>query len=567
MNESWKIPVAYFLVNGLSAETRANLLKTCLSECYRVGVDIIAITLDGCSSNINAATLLGCDLKQPSNLKTTFGHPECNLDVAIMFDPCHMVKLVRNSFESKRQFFDGSGRKIRWQSLENLVKLQKNVGLNFANKITPRHIYFRNQVMTVKLATQIMSMHVANALKLCDEILTSSLFVDTEGTVDFIEMLNHLFEIFNSKSSDLYGMKKPLSLKTANDIIVFLEIAKQYILNLYIFTKYRHKVGKKITIKIIKKKIVASKHKTGFLGFLVCIESLKHLYTTLIEGQRLQHIATHRFSQDHIEILFGAIRQHGVYNNNPSVMQFKGIFKKILQRLKTKSSFLGNCLSLEDTALTCSSGVDNINSTVSRRTMDEEIYSIESDSKSISTIENVIETNVAVFSAMLNQESVKTTTKQIVGYISGWVSRKLASVLKCSTCIDSLYSNNKLWFHKLIILKTMGGLCFSSEDVFQICLKSESIIKNYIKEMGHTSLPDHRDIQILKNRILKSFIGCNDVLSSLHQHSLEQHPTFDHRVQLIRAVIDKFIHVRLHFAHKTSESNYKRQKTNKLCLF
>lgn len=28
MNESWKIPVAYFLVNGLSAETRKNLLKT-----------------------------------------------------------------------------------------------------------------------------------------------------------------------------------------------------------------------------------------------------------------------------------------------------------------------------------------------------------------------------------------------------------------------------------------------------------------------------------------------------------------------------------------------------------
>lgn len=42
MNECWKIPVADFLVNGLSAETRANLLKTCLSECYNVGVDIVA---------------------------------------------------------------------------------------------------------------------------------------------------------------------------------------------------------------------------------------------------------------------------------------------------------------------------------------------------------------------------------------------------------------------------------------------------------------------------------------------------------------------------------------------
>lgn len=112
-----------------------------------------------------------------------------------------MIKLVRNSFESKRKFFDGSGRKIRWQLLENLVKLQKNVGLNFANKITPRHIYFRNEVMKVKLATQLMS--VANALKLCDEILTPSLFVDTKGTVDFIDIFNNLFDVFNSKSFDL----------------------------------------------------------------------------------------------------------------------------------------------------------------------------------------------------------------------------------------------------------------------------------------------------------------------------------------------------------------------------
>lgn len=424
--------------------------------------------------------------------------------------------------------------------------------------------------MKVKLATQIMSMSVANALKLCNEILTSSLFVDTEGTVDFIEIFNHLFDVFNSKSSDLYVMKKPLSLKNANDIIAFLEKAKLYILNLYIFIKYRREVRKRITVKIIKKKIIESKNKTGFLGFLICIESLKHLYTTLVEGQRLRYIATYRLSQDHIEMLFGTIRRHGGYNNNPNVIQFKGIFKKILQHLEMKSSFLGNCLPLEDiTVLTCSSAVHNINSTVSRRTMDDEIDSLENDSDLINAtaVENDINTNVEVFSTMLNNESVKKTTEQIIGYISGWVARKLASVLKCSTCTNSLYCNNKLWFHKLIILKNMGGLCFPSEDVFQICLKSESIIKNHIKEMGHIILPDHKDIQILKNRILKSFISCNDVFGSLHQHSLEQHPTFDHRVHLIRAVIEKFINVRLHFAHKSSASNYKRQKRNKLSLF
>lgn len=237
------------------------------------------------------------------------------------------------------------------------------------------------------------------------------------------------------------------------------------------------------------------------MGFFICIESLKHLYT-LVEGQRLQFIATYRLSQDHIEMLFGAIRRHGGYNNNPNVIQFKGIFKKILQHLEMKSSFLGNCLPLEDiTVLTCSSAVHNINSTVSIRNMDEEIDSIENDSQLVNAtaVENDINTNVEVFSTMLNQEGVKKTTEQIVGYISGWVSRKLASVLKCT---DSLYCNNKLWFHKMIILKNMGGLCFASEDVFRICLKSESIIKNHIKEMGHIILPDHKDYQIKKKKTI-----------------------------------------------------------------
>ncbi|KAG6439035.1 hypothetical protein O3G_MSEX000428, partial [Manduca sexta] len=264
MNESWKIPVAYFLVNGLSAETRANLLKISLSECYSVGVDIVAITFDGCAPNINAANLLGCDLKHPSRLKTTFKHPECDLEVAIMLDACHMIKLVRNSFEAKRLIFDESGKRIRWQLLINLVKFQKNVGLNFANKISVRHIHFRNEVMKVKLATQIMSMSVANALRLCNEVVTSSLFKDTEGTIDFLTIFNNLFDILNSKSSDLYGLKKPLSAKNAGEVLQYLEKARQYILGLSIFVKYRREFRQRITMKVMKRKILESKNKTGF---------------------------------------------------------------------------------------------------------------------------------------------------------------------------------------------------------------------------------------------------------------------------------------------------------------
>ncbi|RVE54765.1 hypothetical protein evm_000532 [Chilo suppressalis] len=119
MNENWKLPVAYFFVNTLTAECKANLIKICLEKCYEVGVDVVAITFDGCRSNFSAAKLLGCKLDSVNCLKTTFNHPSCDMDVAVFPDPGHMIKLVRNSFESKKVLFNAEGQQIKWQFLES----------------------------------------------------------------------------------------------------------------------------------------------------------------------------------------------------------------------------------------------------------------------------------------------------------------------------------------------------------------------------------------------------------------------------------------------------------------
>lgn len=559
MNESWKIPIAYFLVNELSAEFRANLLKTCLVQCYNVGVDIFAITFDGCAASLNAAELLGCNLKNPKCLKTTFKHPEDDYEVAVLLDPCHMMKLIRNTCEAKRLIIDENGKRIRWQLLTNLVKFQKNVTLNFANKFSPRHIHFRNEIMKVHLGTRSMSRSVANTLKLCNEIVTSSLFIDTEGTINFITILNNLFDILNSKSSDSYGLKKPISEENSVEVFDHLETARSYILGLSIHIKYRHLFPKHTTINVVKTRIVESRNRTGFLGLLICIESIQYLFTLLVKGRLLKYLQTYRLSQDNVEILFGHIKGHGGYNNNPNAIQFKEIFKKYLQHIETRS-FLGNLLPLANIpTLICSSAVQNINCSVSKRAYDdEEILEDIEDEENTYTID----TNVEVLSGMLKHETIKKISDQIVGYISGWVSMKLMKLLKCETCTDRLLSKNKLWFHKLIVLKNMEGLCYSSEDVYKICLNSENIIRQYIKQYGSSIFGDARDIEHIKNRILKSFIGCN-VFDTLNNHSLEQHPTHNHRLHLIRAVVDRFINARIHFDYKNNPNDI----MNKLSLF
>lgn len=114
----------------------------------------------------------------------------------------------------------------------------------------------------------------------------------------------------------------------------------------------------------------------------------------------------------------------------------------------------------------------------------------------------------------------------------------------------------------------MGGLCYSSESMFIVCLKSENILKAHIKANG-LYFTKNEEIDVVKNRILKSFINSN-VFSELNDHLMSQPPTFNHRMLLIKAIIEKYVNVRLHSEYKNNpdlNKKSKRQKRNKLNLF
>ncbi|KAL4136394.1 hypothetical protein QTP88_007942 [Uroleucon formosanum] len=56
-------------------------------------------------------------------------------------------------------------------------------------------------------------------------------------------------------------------------------------------------------------------------------------------------------SQDHIEMLFSAIRSKGGFNNNPTVSQFEAAYKSIIVHSEIKSSSSANCMALDDTTI------------------------------------------------------------------------------------------------------------------------------------------------------------------------------------------------------------------------
>ncbi|CAB4002143.1 DNA transposase THAP9 [Paramuricea clavata] len=62
----------------------------------------------------------------------------------------------------------------------------------------------------------------------------------------------------------------------------------------------------------------------------------------------MNYILTYKFSQDHLELFFGAIRSSGGFNNNPTAEQFTAAYKRLLLRSSIQGRN-GNCTKQDET--------------------------------------------------------------------------------------------------------------------------------------------------------------------------------------------------------------------------
>ena len=141
VNDSFKLPVAYFLIDGLGGTERTNLVNQCLAKLHDVGVSVVSLTFDGSASNLAMVKNLGCNLDAFSdNFKTSFKHPSSDHNVCVFLDPCDMLKLVRNTLGDKKSLVDGSDSFINWHYVDNLHKLQEREELHSGNRLRSAHI-------------------------------------------------------------------------------------------------------------------------------------------------------------------------------------------------------------------------------------------------------------------------------------------------------------------------------------------------------------------------------------------------------------------------------------------
>ncbi|KAL4127030.1 hypothetical protein QTP88_011228 [Uroleucon formosanum] len=336
---TWKIPVGYFLINHINSSQKSELVSHCIDVLTKTGVTIVSLTFDGCPTNINMVKILGCGL-YADNFNTSFKVDGVANTISIIPDPAHMVKLIRNAFGEKRQFIDMDGGVIDFEYINKLLILQEDEGCHLANKLKKQHVFYSRQKMKVKLATQLLSRSVSEALTFCRDKLELPAFKDSGPTIKFIKYFNDAFDILNSRSINQYGKSKAICKKNIIEIKEFYEEFSNYIKKLKLV---ENKNGQITHVLILK-----SARKNGFLGFLICFESLNSLYNNYLMPDLIDYICFYKLSQDHIELFFGTIRSHGGHNDNPTARQFRSAYRKLLINAKIKDGSLGNCIPLDE---------------------------------------------------------------------------------------------------------------------------------------------------------------------------------------------------------------------------
>lgn len=336
LNGSWKVPCGYFLIDSLSGAEKSNLVMTSLEKLADVGVIIKSITCDGPSAHFQMLKLLGASVEADKMLPS-FPHPcDPSKRVCVFLDACHMLKLVRNTLSDQGRLHTPDGI-VEWKYVEALHSLQEREGLRLGTKLKVAHMNWQKQKMKVNLAAQTLSASVADALLFCMNELHLPEFVGCEATVKYIQTIDHLFDILNSRNPVAKGYKAPLRAQNFALTDAFLKEAESYIRSL--------KDSKGTSI-------LTSKRKTGFLGFCINIHSVRMMVADLLfpPSPPMKYLLTYRMSQDHIELFFGAVRSAGGFNNNPTSSQFMSTYKKLLMRNSIESG-QGNCIPQEQTSI------------------------------------------------------------------------------------------------------------------------------------------------------------------------------------------------------------------------
>lgn len=503
------IPVAYYPIISLDSNEKREVLMEVVKELTKIGVGITNIVFDGLQTNFSMVHALGCSFSS-ENFKTFFVNPYNNSKIYVLLDACHMLKLIRNALGDLKSITDPIHGKIQWLFFERLEKF-RTVSKFVTHRFNKRHIqYFRNR-MNVRLATQTFSNAVATSMLHLLKIGVQQ-FQYCSATIKFILKMNTIFDIMNTKRVDAeQNFKSALNADNASEIFSFFDDMIPYLKSL----------------KFKTKSCIDSKRKTGFLGFLINMHSVKQMYNDYVCSGLLSCLALFYHSQDTLETFFGRIRSLLGANDNPTLQQFQSAIRKLLFLNEVKASEFANCEDSLD-ILTVSS---KRHALVTQNIHDncEGSNEIDEDAENDVAIsvanEMIREMEMNQNVALVNAE-LKSPEDSSIAFLAGAIEKKIEKCgFNCVFCMDVFRENEKI-----------DGMFFDNMTT-QIPCKSTYLICKY----AHMHFDKYKDSKDFNYNIILASIKNSLVNENLFAHSFDHNEGYFHKKQYIETIIDEYI--------------------------
>lgn len=147
INVRFNLPIGFYFINTLKTSEKMILIVTALKFLSDIDVCVSVKTFDGLSTNVTSMESLGARFDL-DNMKPYIISPVDKSKIFILFDPPHMLKLMRNLIGSEKLLLDRSGKRIEWKFYEKLEKKRVDNGL-VTHKITKKHLNWTDNKMNV----------------------------------------------------------------------------------------------------------------------------------------------------------------------------------------------------------------------------------------------------------------------------------------------------------------------------------------------------------------------------------------------------------------------------------
>ena len=357
-------------------------------------------------------------------------------------------------------------------------------------------------------------------------------------TVRFLLVVDELFDILNSRSPIAKGSKAPISARNKDEVVERLRVIMSYLLSL------TNSSGQRIR---------STKHWLSVVGIAVTAHSLIQLLPELLASQ--SYVLTYKFSQDHLELLFGCVRRMGGWNNSPTALQFTKVWRQIIRRTGVKAGSNGNVKALDPTCL------------VSVGHEDPAVISVPADRVDVTDASPML----SLMDAVEAGGSMTPLVKAAVCYIAGWTVKKAEQIITCTECVAALttsspppdFTENYCLIEKKNYVD--GALKLPSKAVLEIAMSTERAIR---------ASADSRAGPALFTRVSTAVVSvvCAKDLFSLHSHDRDTLYGIDtHSLTLVRTIVMLYYRVRQHHIARLHtqrlQAGSRRKTLNKLTLF